>query len=89
MESNRTSSQEIEKLYAHYLQYPNISTDSRSIKQGDIFFALKGENFDGNEFVFKAIEQGAKAFLVEEDIDREDTNEDGYMVLSFNIKRVH
>ena len=59
MESNRTSSQEIEKLYAHYLQYPNISTDSRSIKQGDIFFALKGENFDGNEFVFKAIEQGA------------------------------
>ncbi|MEE1301992.1 MAG: UDP-N-acetylmuramoyl-tripeptide--D-alanyl-D-alanine ligase [Bacteroidales bacterium] len=59
MESNRTSSQEIEKLYAHYLQYPNISTDSRSIKQGDVFFALKGENFDGNEFVFKAIEQGA------------------------------
>lgn len=59
MECNRTSSQEIEKLYAHYLQYPNISTDSRSIKQGDIFFALKGENFDGNEFVFKAIEQGA------------------------------
>lgn len=51
--------QEIERLYSHYLKYPSISTDSRSIKQGDIFFALKGENFDGNEFVFKAIEQGA------------------------------
>jgi UDP-N-acetylmuramoyl-tripeptide--D-alanyl-D-alanine ligase len=51
--------QEIERLYSHYLKNPSISTDSRSIKKGDIFFALKGDNFDGNNFVFQAIEQGA------------------------------
>lgn len=59
MECNRESMQEIERLYSHYLKNPSISTDSRSIKKGDIFFALKGDNFDGNNFVFKAIEQGA------------------------------
>lgn len=59
MESNRASSEKIKELYAHYLNNPSITTDSRNIKSGDIFFALKGENFDGNEFAFKAIEQGA------------------------------
>ncbi|MBO7277822.1 MAG: UDP-N-acetylmuramoyl-tripeptide--D-alanyl-D-alanine ligase [Bacteroidales bacterium] len=59
MECNRTSDEEIKELYSHYLKNPSISTDSRNIKQGDIFFALKGENFDGNEFVFKALELGA------------------------------
>lgn len=59
MESNRESLEKIKELYSHYLKNPSISTDSRNIKQGDIFFALKGDNFDGNNFVFKAIEQGA------------------------------
>lgn len=59
MECNRTSDEEIKELYSHYLKNPSISTDSRNIKPGDIFFALKGENFDGNEFVFKALELGA------------------------------
>ena len=59
MECNRTSDEEIKELYLHYLKNPSISTDSRSIKKGDIFFALKGDNFDGNNFVFQAIEQGA------------------------------
>lgn len=59
MESNRESIEKIKELYSHYLKNPSISTDSRSIKKGDIFFALKGGNFDGNNFVFQAIEQGA------------------------------
>lgn len=59
MECNRESIEKIEELYSHYLKNPSISTDSRSIKKGDIFFALKGDNFDGNNFVFQAIEQGA------------------------------
>lgn len=59
MECNRESIEKIKELYSHYLKYPSISTDSRNIKPGDIFFALKGENFDGNEFVFKALELGA------------------------------
>ncbi len=59
MECNRESIEKIKELYSHYLKNPSVSTDSRSIKQGDIFFALKGDNFDGNNFVFQAIEQGA------------------------------
>ena len=49
----------IEKLYETYLKTRVVTTDSRSIKQGCIFFALKGEHFDGNQFVAQALEQGA------------------------------
>lgn len=44
--------------------FQNISTDSRSIHSGDLFVALKGENFDGSQFIAKAIEQGAAGILV-------------------------
>ena len=53
----------IKQLYEIYLQHPNITTDTRTIKGGEIFFALKGDNFDGNAFASKAIAQGA-AFAV-------------------------
>ncbi|NJN75279.1 MAG: UDP-N-acetylmuramoyl-tripeptide--D-alanyl-D-alanine ligase [Synechococcaceae cyanobacterium RL_1_2] len=43
-----------------------ISTDSRSIGAGDIFLALRGDNFDGHNFVNRAIEQGAIAIIVEQ-----------------------
>ncbi len=43
-----------------------VSTDSRTIKQGEVFFALKGEEFDGHNFVEKAIEKGASAVVVED-----------------------
>lgn len=41
--------------------FSSVSTDSRTLKPGDIFFALSGENFDGNEFVPNAFERGAAA----------------------------
>ncbi len=66
MECNKTS-EKIKELYAHFLKYPSVSTDSRSIKQGDIFFALKGENFDGNKFVFKALELGASLVVCDDE----------------------
>jgi UDP-N-acetylmuramoyl-tripeptide--D-alanyl-D-alanine ligase len=53
----------IEQLYQHYLQHPVISTDTRKIPAGSIFFALKGDNFDANTFAQQAIEAGA-AFAV-------------------------
>lgn len=56
----------IEKLYEIYLTHPSIQTDSRKLKQGDIFFALKGPNFNGNAFARQAIEQGAAAAVVDE-----------------------
>ena len=43
----------------------SISTDTRMIGRNDLFFALRGENFDGHEFVFSALEQGALACVVE------------------------
>ncbi len=55
-----------EKLYSLFQQYPGITTDSRKIPPKSIFFALKGENFDGNKFAAQSLEQGA-AFAVVDD----------------------
>jgi UDP-N-acetylmuramoyl-tripeptide--D-alanyl-D-alanine ligase len=49
----------IENLYQLFLNHPRVFTDSRKAGEGGIFFALKGENFDGNDFVEKAIADGA------------------------------
>lgn len=46
-----------------------ISTDTRSIKGGELFIALKGPNFDGRDFVESAIEKGAAACLVQDDVN--------------------
>lgn len=58
---------EIEELYKLFLQSRLVSTDSRKISPGSIFFALKGENFNGNQFAHPAIEQGALAAIVDEE----------------------
>lgn len=50
----------IEQLYAVFLQHPNISTDTRKIQSGDLYFALKGPSFDGNQFVQNALDAGAR-----------------------------
>jgi len=57
----------IEQLYNIYKQYPSVQTDTRKLKEGDIFFALKGENFNGNSFVEKAIEAGAAYAVIDEE----------------------
>jgi len=54
-------------LYQIYLNHPLISTDSREIEQGSIFFALKGENFNGNTFALSAIGLGASFAVVDEE----------------------
>ena len=43
----------------------NITTDSRKIKKGDLFIAVKGEKFDGHSFVKQALEQGAELAIVD------------------------
>ena len=53
----------IEELYSIFLEYPIVETDTRKIKQGSIFFALKGPNFDGNIYAAEALKAGA-AFCV-------------------------
>jgi UDP-N-acetylmuramoyl-tripeptide--D-alanyl-D-alanine ligase len=56
----------IEQLYRIYLQYPSVQTDTRKIKKGDIFFALKGPSFNGNSFALQALAAGAAYAVVDE-----------------------
>jgi UDP-N-acetylmuramoyl-tripeptide--D-alanyl-D-alanine ligase len=56
----------IEQLYQVYLQYPSIQTDTRKLKAGDIFFALKGGNFNGNQFAQQALDAGAAYAVIDE-----------------------
>jgi UDP-N-acetylmuramoyl-tripeptide--D-alanyl-D-alanine ligase len=56
----------IEDLYKIYKQYPSVQTDTRKLKQGDIFFALKGGNFNGNEFAKQALDAGAAYAVIDE-----------------------
>jgi UDP-N-acetylmuramoyl-tripeptide--D-alanyl-D-alanine ligase len=61
---------EIKDLYAVYLQHPSITTETRKIKQGDIFFALKGPNFNGNLFAEKALQMGAAYAVIDEPVSQ-------------------
>lgn len=57
---------EINDLYTLYKQYPTITTDSRKCVPGSIFFALKGENFNGNLFATQALKEGCSYAIVDE-----------------------
>ena len=46
------------------VKFSGVSTDTRKLKEGDLFFALQGENFDGHDFVDRALEQGAGGVVV-------------------------
>ena len=56
----------IEQLYEIYQQNPSVQTDTRKLKEGDIFFALKGGNFNGNNFAKQAINDGAVYAVIDE-----------------------
>ncbi len=68
---------DIQQLYQIYQLHPVITTDSRDCPQGSIFFALKGESFDGNKFTASAIEKGC-AYAV---IDNADYQKDDRFIL--------
>ncbi|MES2064658.1 MAG: UDP-N-acetylmuramoyl-tripeptide--D-alanyl-D-alanine ligase [Bacteroidota bacterium] len=55
----------IDQLYQLYLQHPVISTDTRKIAPGSLFFALKGDKFDANTFAQKAVEAGAAYAVID------------------------
>ncbi|MDZ7741352.1 MAG: UDP-N-acetylmuramoyl-tripeptide--D-alanyl-D-alanine ligase [Bacteroidota bacterium] len=57
---------ETHELYQLYLKYPHITTDSRSDVKDSVFFALKGENFNGNKFASAALEKGAAFAVVDQ-----------------------
>lgn len=53
-------------LYEIFLSHPVITTDTRQCEKGSIFFALKGETFNGNEFAAQALEKGCTYAVVDE-----------------------
>ncbi len=56
----------IQELYQLYLQHPVISTDTRKIAPGSLFFALKGDKFDANTFTAQALEAGAAYAVIDD-----------------------
>lgn len=58
---------DIKELYERYKQSRVVTTDTRKIVPGSIFFALRGDSFNGNEFADSALEKGA-AFAVIDDV---------------------
>lgn len=56
----------IADLYKIYLQHPSVQTDTRKLKDGDLFFALKGPNFNGNAFAAKALTDGSAYVVIDE-----------------------
>ena len=55
----------MEDLYRLFLAHPSICTDSRKVQPGDLFVALQGENFDGNDYAERAIKAGAAYAMVD------------------------
>ena len=62
---------QIEEIYKAFLDSSGVVTDTRKISQNSMFFALKGENFDGNKFVKEALDKGAK-WAISDDITNKD-----------------
>jgi UDP-N-acetylmuramoyl-tripeptide--D-alanyl-D-alanine ligase len=56
----------IQNLYEVFLLSKKITTDSRNIPEGAVFFALRGENFNGNDFAEKAVGNGASIAVVDD-----------------------
>lgn len=59
---------ELKEIYQLYQLHPTVQTDSRNLKEGDLFFALKGPNFNGNLFASEALSKGASHVFVDEDV---------------------
>lgn len=56
----------IDQLYTIYKTNNSICTDTRKLENGDMYFALKGDNFDGNAFTEKALQKGASFCIVDD-----------------------
>ena len=59
----------IMEIYSRFKECGQVTTDTRTLKGGEMFFALKGENFDGNDYAAKALDAGAACVVVNESSD--------------------
>ena len=62
----------IQELYKVFCNHPSIQTDTRKLKTGDLYFALKGSNFNGNKFAKTALDAGAAFVVIDETPEFED-----------------
>jgi UDP-N-acetylmuramoyl-tripeptide--D-alanyl-D-alanine ligase len=70
----------IQQIHNIFKTCSGVTTDSRTLKGGELFFALKGENFDGNEYALKALEAGAAYAVVNEDSAVAKSSEDPRLI---------
>ena len=57
----------IEQLHKIFLKSNSVSTDTRKVIKNDLFFALKGDNFNGNKFAKDAIDKGACYAIIDDE----------------------
>lgn len=57
---------ELKELHQRFLESSGVSTDTRAITQDCIFFALRGANFNGNEFAHEALKKGARYVVIDD-----------------------
>ncbi len=83
---------DIQTLYKHYLESRKVSTDTRHIEAGSIFFSLKGPKFNANAFAAEALAKGARYAVVDEEAFAKDERyivvKDGLEALQ-NLARHH
>lgn len=61
----------VDTLYSIFQEHPVVCTDTRKLTRGCLFFALKGEHFDGNKFAAQALENGAAYAVIDDPTYRE------------------
>jgi len=57
---------QVEKLYEYFLAGKGVTTDTRKIEENQLFFALKGPNFNGNKYAKQALEKGASVVVIDD-----------------------
>lgn len=75
----------IEKLYSKFKKSSGVSTDTRTIKGKELFFCLKGENFNGNKFATQALEKGASCVVID-DAEYYDAENKNYILVKDCLK---
>jgi len=75
----------IKKLYSYFKNSSGVSTDTRTLKGKELFFCLKGVNFNGNKFAAKALESGAK-YVVLDDKNYFDESNSKYILVEDSLK---
>ena len=73
----------IEALYKIFKDFSNISTDTRKVADNSLFFALKGENFNGNKYAEEAIKKGALVAVIDNEKYKKNNK---YIIVSNTLK---